>query len=89
MLENQTIRQKLTIIIMLTSTVVIVLGGTVIAIFELHSHRSQAAGDLETIAKLIGHNCQAALTFDVPEDAEESCQDAIDSCPEGCIEIIE
>jgi PAS domain S-box-containing protein len=69
MLENQTIKQKLTIIIMLTSTVVIVLGGTVIAIFELHSHRSQAAGDLETIAKLIGHNCQAALTFDVPEDA--------------------
>ncbi|HHI02540.1 MAG TPA: ferredoxin [candidate division Zixibacteria bacterium] len=25
----------------------------------------------------------------VPEDAEEDCRDAADSCPEGCIEIIE
>ncbi|MCP4580530.1 MAG: ferredoxin [candidate division Zixibacteria bacterium] len=25
----------------------------------------------------------------VPEDAEESCRDAADSCPEGCIEIEE
>ncbi len=26
---------------------------------------------------------------EVPEDAEEDCRDAADSCPEGCIEIIE
>mgnify|MGYP001069333056 CR=1 FL=1 len=25
----------------------------------------------------------------VPEDAEDACRDAVDSCPEGCIEIIE
>jgi len=29
------------------------------------------------------------LVEDVPEDAEEDCRDAADSCPEGCIEIIE
>ncbi|MHC5101521.1 MAG: hypothetical protein ACYSOG_06775, partial [Planctomycetota bacterium] len=70
-IENLTIRQKLTLIIMLTSTVVILLSGTVICLFELHSHRSQAAADLETIAKLIGHNCHVALSFDIPEDAED------------------
>jgi len=29
------------------------------------------------------------IVEDVPEDAEEDCRDAADSCPEGCIEIIE
>ena len=55
---------------MLTTTVVIVLSCAVIFIFELNSHRKQAAGNLESVARLIGHNCQVALTFDIPEDAE-------------------
>lgn len=29
------------------------------------------------------------IVEDVPEDAEEACRDAVDSCPEGCIEIEE
>ena len=29
------------------------------------------------------------IVDEVPEDAEEACRDAADSCPEGCIEIEE
>jgi PAS domain S-box-containing protein len=71
MFVNLTIRQKLTILIMLTSIVVIVFSSTIIFIFELQSHRSQAADNLESVAKLIGHNCQVALSFNIPEDAEK------------------
>jgi len=29
------------------------------------------------------------IVDEVPADAEEACRDAVDSCPEGCIEIEE
>ncbi|MBD3233150.1 MAG: ferredoxin [candidate division Zixibacteria bacterium] len=34
-------------------------------------------------------NIAIVIVDEVPEDAEEACREAVESCPESCIEITE
>src|SRR5579863_557123 len=70
-LETLSLRQKLTGIIVLTSTAGILLACTVFAIYDIVTFRRTMANDLETIAQITGSNSTAALTFRDAQSALE------------------
>ena len=41
------------------------------------------------VFELDDENKATVIVDKVPEDAEDACRDAVDSCPESCIEIEE
>jgi len=66
----KTVRQKLIAILMVTSAVAIILSST---IFLAASLRLDYLGEIHMtscLATVVGQNCQAALDFENPEDAE-------------------
>ncbi|MDA2937282.1 response regulator [Acidobacteria bacterium AH-259-A15] len=65
------IKHKLTLIIMLTSTTVLLLACAALATYELITFRRSMARDLTTLAQIIGANSTAALTFDDRSAGEE------------------
>ncbi len=73
-LRNMTIKQKLTVIIMLTSVVALVLVGSVFVIIERSNTRRTMARNLSTNAEMIADNCKAAMAFEDVKDAEETLQ---------------
>ena len=70
-LEQLSVRQKLTAIILLTSSVAILLACTVFAIYDAITFLRTLANDLGTIAEITGSNSTAALTFGDAASARE------------------
>ena len=66
-----TIRRKLILAIMLTSTTALVLTGALLIAREAFSLRSLLARELETRAGILAANSTAALAFRNPEDARQ------------------
>ncbi|MCD6395584.1 MAG: PAS domain S-box protein [Planctomycetes bacterium] len=64
-----TIRTKLTLIMMVSSTVAVGVGCAIFVAFTMFAVWQEHARDLHDLADVIGHNSQAALRFDLPEDA--------------------
>jgi signal transduction histidine kinase/DNA-binding response OmpR family regulator len=74
---NASIKQKLTLIIMLTSTVALIVASLAFAFNGAAAARDQKVEDLTTTARIIGSNCIAALSFagmseGAPRDAEKT-----------------
>jgi sensor histidine kinase regulating citrate/malate metabolism len=69
--RNISIKKKLTIIIMLTSSFVLLLAATAFLASEMMTLRRSIVEKLSTMAGVIGQNSTAALTFNDPEAAEE------------------
>jgi PAS domain S-box-containing protein len=70
-LSFRSVRQKLFAGVLLTSIVALVVTGTSMFLYDLHTHRERSAGDLEIEARLIGNATMAALQFD---DAQVAAQ---------------
>jgi len=70
-LRNLTIREKLRVILMTVSTVAVVLACLAFIAFSMILWRQSVVRDLDSLAHVIANNCQAALAFDIPQDAEE------------------
>jgi len=70
-LGTLSLRQKLTGIIVLTSTAGILLACSVFAIYDIVTFRRTLANDLGTIAEITGSNSTAALTFSDAQSARE------------------
>lgn len=70
-IKDLTIKRKLTILMMATSTVAILLAGAIFMTFTIYAHRQETVSDLTSLADVFGRNCQVALKFDIPEDAEK------------------
>jgi signal transduction histidine kinase len=66
-----TLKTKLKVITMVTCASAILLGSIIFVFFEDLQHRNEAFESLSALASAIGHNCQAALKFDIPEDVEK------------------
>jgi signal transduction histidine kinase len=67
--RDASIKRKLTLITMLTSSVTLLLAGaTYLTYDQVHFRRAMRA-DLSTMAEIIGANNAAALEFDKPDDA--------------------
>jgi two-component system, sensor histidine kinase and response regulator len=63
-LDNVSLGRKLTLIIMLTSTIALLLACAAVAVFDLLSFRQASRRDLAVLAAMLGENCKAALIFD-------------------------
>ncbi len=70
-LQNLTIRRKLTAIIMLTSSVILLLAITVFVLWEQVDSRKHLVEHLSAHGNMIADNCKAALAFSDKEDAEQ------------------
>ncbi|MBN1931850.1 MAG: HAMP domain-containing protein [Desulfobacterales bacterium] len=72
--QNISIKQKLTIIIMLTSIIVLFLACASFVINDLLTFRQTMVENLTTLAEVIGSNSTAALTFNDQKAAEETLE---------------
>src|ERR1700687_989015 len=63
MMQKRSIRGRLTGIIMLTSTIVVLLASLAFEIDEIRDERNHLTLDLSMLAQVIGSNSAAALTF--------------------------
>ncbi|MBN1764553.1 MAG: PAS domain S-box protein [Sedimentisphaerales bacterium] len=86
-LHKMTIRKKMTLIMMLTSMIAVFLAGVIFIIFSYYTHQRASVRDLTGLAEVLGRNCQVALSFDIPEDAEKmlSALEARPSVVYACI----
>jgi signal transduction histidine kinase len=71
MFHNLTIRKKLTGIMMFTSVAAVLLAGVLFILFSYYESRQETVHDLIGLSDVIGRNCQAALMFNIPEDADK------------------
>jgi signal transduction histidine kinase/CheY-like chemotaxis protein len=62
-LQNLSIRRKLTLITMLTSSVALILSSASLLVYDLVSYRHLLSQDLVTQTKVIGYNSAAAMVF--------------------------
>jgi len=62
----------MTAIIMLTCVLSLVLAGTVFVLWEYASFRKYMVQYLSTQTAMMADNCRAAITFDDPQDAQET-----------------
>ncbi|RYD24458.1 MAG: HAMP domain-containing protein [Verrucomicrobiaceae bacterium] len=72
LLRNLPIKQKLTIISMVTSSVALLITCGVIVIFETIDFRRTMVEEILTTARIVGDNSAAALTFQDAAAAEET-----------------
>lgn len=66
-----TIRAKLTLNLMLVSTVAVFGGGVGYIAFTARAQRRAIVNELGTLAEITGRNCEAALAFNMHRDAED------------------
>ena len=70
-LKDQPIRRKLTIVILLTSTAVLLLTCTAFVAYEVITFRQGLAENLTTLAQITADNSTAALVFENQSDAAD------------------
>ena len=69
-LRNRTIKTKLSLFLMATSTLAVLLVCMMFYFLVARHFQMTYHRDLENLTTIVGHNCKAALVFNVPEDAE-------------------
>ncbi|MBN2137740.1 MAG: HAMP domain-containing protein [Sedimentisphaerales bacterium] len=74
LLNNISIKHKLTGITMLTCVITLVLAGVAFVAWQWRSSRIQMTEDLAIHAEMIANNCSASLAFDDPQDAARILQ---------------
>ncbi|MBW8034596.1 MAG: PAS domain S-box protein [Planctomycetes bacterium] len=70
-LRDLTIKNKLTVIMMITSMGAVLLACVIFINSSFILHKKEHLQKNIVLANITGNNCQAALMFDVPEDAEK------------------
>ena len=70
-LRNLPIRQKVIAVVMMTTAVALLLAGGALLWYELHDFRAKLERDLSTLARVIGANSVAAVSFDDETAATE------------------
>jgi PAS domain S-box-containing protein len=70
-LRDQPIKRKLTVVILLTTTLALLLMGTGLITYELVTFRRTLVGNMNVLADIVGDNSSAALEFDNVAEAEE------------------
>ncbi|MBU0483123.1 MAG: PAS domain S-box protein [Proteobacteria bacterium] len=69
--QDLTIRKKLTLILMGTSTFAVLLACFAFYYLTINYYQQFYRNELTSLAKVVGFNSQAALAFAIPEDAEK------------------
>lgn len=69
-LRNLKIKSKVTVLLMATSAMAVSLVCLMFYFLVAQSFQQNYTQDLNNLVNIAGHNCEAALLFNVPEDAE-------------------
>ena len=69
--RDRSIKQKLTLIMTVTSAIALLLSSALLGTYDVVSSRRQMADDVVTLAEGIGANSAAALSFDLPQSGED------------------
>ena len=69
--RDLSLRRKLTLLVTLTSGLVLTLAILVLVVYDLRSLKRETEDDLRSLARVIGSNSTAALSFDDPRTAGE------------------
>src|SRR4051794_29654400 len=70
--KGKSIQSKLTVMTMVTTTAALLLASIGLMVYDLKSFREQMFQDLQTKAKIIGENTNAAISFDDSKGANDS-----------------
>lgn len=70
--RDLSIRKKLTLTLVGITSVAVLAACVAFYGFVIGHYRKAYTNDIISLAKVIGFNCQAALIFDIPEDAEKN-----------------
>ena len=70
--KDRSIQSKLTSIIMLTSCIALLLACAAFVGSEVFTFRSNLVSEISTLAEITGKNCAAAVSFNMPADAEKT-----------------
>ncbi len=70
--QDVSIKRKLTLIIMLTSSVSLLLACAAFVIYDQIAFRREMVREHSVLAEMIGYNIQSSLLFDDQNDAEET-----------------
>jgi signal transduction histidine kinase len=74
LLRDLPIRQKLVLLIMLTTAGALLVAGVALIVIDLRSFRKDMESDLSTLAEIVARNSTAALLFADPGAAEETLE---------------
>jgi len=69
--HNLSIRNKLTLTLMGISSLGVLTACLMFYVLVMSHYRQEYRNDAQSLAKIIGFNCTAALSFQVPDDAEK------------------
>jgi signal transduction histidine kinase/CheY-like chemotaxis protein len=69
--RNLSIRRKLTLIVMSTSSVALLIASLAIAVYDTVTFRQRMVNDLSVVADGVGINSSAALAFDVASSGQD------------------
>lgn len=72
LLRDLPLRQKLVLLIMMTTAGALLLAGVALIVIDLRGFRQEMEGDLSTLAEIVARNSTAALVFAAPGDAENT-----------------
>src|SRR6476660_3802196 len=72
LLRDISIKGKLKIVIMLTSSIALLVACAAFVTYDLISTRDSMASDLSTLAKVIGANSTAAIAFNDSDSARDA-----------------
>ena len=72
LIHNLPIRQKVVLIIMLTTAGALALAGVILITLDLKSFRHEMNDDLTTLGEIVARNCTASVTFGDVEAAEDT-----------------
>jgi PAS domain S-box-containing protein len=80
-LRDRPIRQKITLVIMLIASVVLLLGFAALFCFQAYTLRQQSAHELAVVGEVTAHNCAGAVMFK-DEDAAEQILTGLRTMPQ-------
>lgn len=69
--SDLSIRKKLTLALMSTSSIAVLIACVSFYTLTLNHYKKAYQNDIRSLTQVIGFNCQAALVFGVPDDAEK------------------
>ena len=72
--KDLTIRKKLITALLLTSATAVLMSSLAFYLFMIDRIQTSYLENLTSLTKVISHNCQASLAFNIPEDADIALQ---------------
>jgi signal transduction histidine kinase/CheY-like chemotaxis protein len=70
--RNLSIKRKITSVVMLTSCIALLLACAAFVGYELLTFRATMVSEMSTLAGITGKNCEVSVSFDHPEEAENT-----------------